>query len=356
MPKIKIEKEFPLSLGGSLPEIEIVYEEWGDPKAAPERTVMIMPALSASSHACSTGDDPTPGWWEAMIGPGGHIDTNEYRVLCASILGSPFGSTSPLTTDPRTGRPYGCDFPQITPADQARMHCWLLEHLGIPRIHCAIGASLGGMQTLQFAALCPKQLDRVVSIAATGKTTPGTVAYRRVGRLAIMMDPDYKNGRYEIGKGPMRGLAVARELGMITYRSRDEFNNRFEWKPRAPFSIHEPAFDVEGYLQHHGRRFTEAFDANCYLILSRCMDLMDLGAGQETYADGVLRIDCRVLIMGVDRDVLIPLSEQQHLAHLLENHGRDVEIEVLSSIYGHDAFLKDFDWFGPRIKAFLTKP
>lgn len=354
MPKITIQKEFPLVLGGSLPEVEIVWEEWGDPGLPGDRTVMIMPALSASSHARSGPDDPTPGWWEQMVGDGGYIDTRRYRVICAAILGSPFGSTSALSINPRTGEPYGCDFPQITPADQARCHAWLLDHLGIDRVRCVVGASLGGMQTLQFAALFPQRLERVVSISATGKTTPGTVALRRVGRSAIMNDPDYRGGRYE-GKGPARGLAIARELGTITYRSRDEFNQRFDWNPSGPTSIHSLPFEVEQYLEHQGKRFVDRFDANCYLILSRCMDLMDLGFGQATYAEGVLRMRCPLLILGVDRDMLIPLSEQQHLAHLLENHDREVHFEALASIYGHDAFLKEFEWFGPRIRSFIER-
>lgn len=354
MPTFTSRQGFSLVLGGVLPEVTVAFEEWGDPHRPPEETVLIMPALSASCHAASTSEDPTPGWWEGMVGPGRGIDTNRWRVLCASILGSPFGSTSPLSPEPKTGRPYGREFPQITPADQAKVHGLFLDHIGLPRVRAVVGSSLGGMQTLQFAAHFPDRLDRLISISATGKTTPGTVALRRVGRLAILNDPDFCDGRYEPGRGPSRGLAVARELGTITYRSRDEFNQRFQWDPVGPYTARSLTFEVEQYLSAHGQRFANRFDANCYLLLSRCMDLMDLGAGQRTYAEGVLRITGRSYIMGVDRDMLIPPSEQQHLAHLLESHGRRVKYEVVSSIYGHDAFLKDFDWFGPRIRDFLA--
>ncbi|MFG0315995.1 MAG: homoserine O-acetyltransferase [Planctomycetota bacterium JB042] len=355
MPKIKIEEEFRLDLGHALPELEIVWEEWGDENAPPERTIMVMPALSASCHARSSADDPEPGWWESMIGPGHGIDTDRFRVICASILGSPFGTTSPVSVDPRTGRKYGPHFPQITPADQANVHALLLDHLGLDKVHAVIGSSLGGMQALQFGALHPDRLDVLITIVSTGKTTPGTVALRRVGRLAILLDPDYRDGWYEPDRAPVRGLAIARELGTITYRSRDEFNQRFDWNPDKPRSYEDLAFEVEQYLAHQAKRFTHRFDANCYLVLSRCMDMMDLGAGQPTYADGVLRITAKTLILGVDRDMLIPASEQLHLAHLLENHGRECRHEILSSMYGHDAFLKEYDWFGPRIKRAIEE-
>jgi homoserine O-acetyltransferase len=352
---IHVDREFPLALGGALPELDITYEQWGNLNAPADRTVMVMPALSASSHARSRDDDPTPGWWESMIGPGRAIDTDHFRVVCGSILGAPFGTTSPISNNPRNGRPWGRDFPQITPADQARCHASLLDALGLDKLHAVVGSSLGGMQVLEFAAQFPSRTGRIVAISATGKTTPGTVALRRVGRLAIMNDPDYKEGRYEHGEGPHRGLAVARELGTICYRSRDEFNQRFNWapEPEGLYTAQSLLFEVERYLSYQGERFANRFDANCYLLLSRCMDLMDLGAGFRTYAEGVMRIVCPSYIIGVDRDMLIPPSEQQHLAHLLESHGRTVRLEILASIYGHDAFLKEPEWFAPRLREWL---
>lgn len=353
---VRIDDEFPLELGGSLPGVEITYEQWGDTDAPAERTILIMPALSASAHVTSSESDPTTGWWEEMVGPGRWIDTKRWRVVAGAILGAPFGTTSPVTENPQTGRPWGRDFPQITPADQARCHAVLLDHLGLDRVHAVVGSSLGGMQVLEFAAMYPDRVGRIVSISATGKTTPGTVALRRVGRCAITNDPDFAEGRYEPGKGPFRGLAVARELGTICYRSRDEFNQRFGWDPdpEGPFTPHHHTYEVEQYLAYQGERFAYIFDANCYLLLSRCMDLMDLGAGFRTYAEGVLRIRCPSMIIGVDRDMLIPPDEQQHLAQLLESHGRAVHFVILPSLYGHDAFLKEYDWFGPRLRDWLT--
>jgi homoserine O-acetyltransferase len=342
--KCCVKEEFKLELGGSLPELQIFYEQWG-PENGP--VVMIMPSLSSSSHARTSVSDPTPGWWEG-------IDTNKYRVICASILGSPFGTTSPVSINPLTGQKYGKNFPVITTSDQARVHKLLLDRLGITKLHGLVGASLGGMQVLKFASLFPDSVERIISISATGKTTPGTVALRRVQRAAIILDPKFQNGEYYPSPGPIDGLKIARELGTITYRSRDEFNERFDWNPQKNItSYYEPIFEVEKYLQAKGEKFTYVYDANCYLLLSRCMDMMDLGSGFPSYYDGVSRIKAKSFLIGVDRDMLIPVTEQQHLYFLLKELGRDVRFEVVSSLFGHDAFLKEHEWFNPRLKQFL---
>jgi homoserine O-acetyltransferase/O-succinyltransferase len=214
-----------------------------------------------------------------------------------------------------------------------------MDFLGIKKAHAVVGSSLGGMQVFKFAAQYPDALDRAVSIAATGKTTPGTVAFRRVQRVAIMSDPEFKNGNYSPGPGPVAGLRVARELGTITYRSRDEFNERFEWKPQPPYEWKNACFEVETYLNAQAQKFTNVYDANCYLTLSRCMDLMDLGHGFGNYAEGVARITSKMYIIGVDRDLLIPLEEQEHLFKLMQALGKPVRFEIMSSLFGHDVRL-----------------
>jgi homoserine O-acetyltransferase len=269
------------------------------------------------------------------------------------LIGSPYGSTSPLSTDTQTGRPYGPTFPQITPADLARGHKRLLDELGIRRVRAVVGASLGGMQVLQFAADYPDSLDRFLAISTTAKTTPHTVALRRIGRQAILNDPAYEGGWYDRGQGPRAGLKLAREIGTILYRSRDEFNARFSHAIVGKVGPADQTFEVESYLAAHGERFAPKFDANCYLLLSKCMDLMDLGHGQPSLEAGIKRIRAKGLVIGVDRDALTPLEEQRNLAEILRGAGRDVRLEVLSSIFGHDAFLKEFDWQTPRFRAFF---
>jgi homoserine O-acetyltransferase/O-succinyltransferase len=351
---IKIDREFPLVLGGSLPELVVRYEEYGERRGDGDNTLVIFPALSAHSHVASTPEDPTEGWWEEMVGPGKTFDTTKWHVVCASNLGSCFGTTGPLSTDPKTGRPYGRDFPQITPSDMVHAHAAVLDALGLKRVRAAIGASLGGMQVIQFAAEYPDRLDRFITISGTAKTTPHTVALRRIGRLAIVSDPEFKDGRYQTGEGPIAGLKIAREMGTIVYRSRDEFNQRFSWDPIGPLTASAKTFEVESYLAAQADKFSTRFDANCYLVLSRCMDLMDVGAGCRSLKDGLLRIKAKGLVVGVDRDALIPPEEQRAVFATLRAAEREVRFELLSSVFGHDAFLKEFEWQEERYVPFLA--
>jgi len=361
--------------GGRCDELSITWEQWGDPTLPDSRTVVVMPSFSNSSHAASNLQDPAPGWWEGMVGPGLAIDTNHFRVICGSNLGAPFGTTSPLTENPATGKPWGKDFPQITPADQARCQRRLHDHLGLGKVHAVVGSSLGGMVALQYASLYPDSVGRVVAIATTGKTTPGTVALRRVQRQAIVSDPDFAGGDYhERGIWPSSGMKVAREMGMVCYRSREEFDQRFDWNIETasiddslPLS-HQPVFAVERYMQFKAQQFAYSYDPNCYLLQSRAMDLMDLGRN-GSFAQGVLDIHAQALVIGVKQDQLIPCSEARHLADLLmarpeaEGEGSENEtwvnggamFEELDSWYGHDAFFIQHGWFGPRIRSFLER-
>jgi homoserine acetyltransferase len=217
-----------------------------------------------------------------------HVSVYVHVRVC-SPLGGPFGSSSPLTLDPRTGRRYKSSFPQITPADQARVQAALLDELGIDRVHAVVGGSMGGMQALCFAALYPSRWNRLVSLCSTGRTSPSTVAIRSVQRAIVEMDPAWNQGNYADGAGPLAGMGVARALGTTYYRSRPEFDARFDWQPRYPGSasvtLTNPIrFAVEGYLGHAARTFPLQYDANCWLLLSRCMDLMDMGRSAHTFS------------------------------------------------------------------------
>jgi len=365
---ITIDKEMPLVFGGKLPKLDINYAVYNH-KATHLPVVYIMPSMSHSAHVLrdtspedlkeenKEGDNtPTPiGWWEEVVGYGSKfgIDLNKFRVISASPLGGPYGSSSPCSLNPETpGELYRSHFPQITPADQARAHATLLDYLGIHKVHAVVGASMGGMQALEFAAQFPDRYDRFVSICSTGRTSPSTVALRSIQRSVVESDPNYLDGYYlQPYNGPFMGLGLARKIGTICYRSREEFDKRFEWAADENHS-----FEVERYLSHQASTFRERYDANSYLLLSRCMDLMDLGKGFSSYEEGVSRIppDKQGMLLPIKQDALIPASEMIHLGGLLGHNGVQVHVEKIDSTYGHDAFLKEHDQFNPRLSAFLA--
>ena len=240
--EVQLPSPFITTLGSKLNGVRILVESHGDPSLPPSRTVLVLPSFSHSSHVASNGDDQSPGWWQDMVGPGKPIDTRSWRVLCPSVLGSPFCPTRPATPDADTGKPLRSRFPQLTPTDLARAHRATLEVMGvagsgIPALHAVVGASLGGMQAVQYASLYGGGnggVKRLVAVAATGRTTPYTVCIRRQQRRAILADPGYAGGEYGAagsGDGPWEGLRQARELGTLFYRSRGEFDSRFNWEP-----------------------------------------------------------------------------------------------------------------------------
>jgi homoserine O-acetyltransferase len=473
----------------------------GDPSLPAERTVVVMPSFSHSAHVASNRDDPSPGWWQQVVGPGRAINTNHFRVLCLSVLGSHYSPTNPAAPrrvagaagdgGPPAGRAWRAAFPQLTPTDLARCHRLALDALGVTRpLHAVVGASLGGMQALQFASLFPGDVRRLVAVACTGRTTPFTVALRRMQRRAILADPHFRGGDYAddaAGRGPWEGLKQARELGTIFYRSREEFDARFAWAaggegagaspaasaPQAPdmaTSIgadggggshsgqggrghghstgraarghhtadigngagagggHGPSsqgvghgagrlgpftsldsWEVESYLAYSGRKFAaRRYDPNAYLLLSRAMDLMDLGDGaapgrgngadagagpgpgakeppaapRRSYAEGAALIasrGCRSLLVGVSQDALIPAQELSVLADTINAAAQaqaEAQVEAqtapsasaahpaggpaarfvaLDSPYGHDAFLLEPEALGALIRSHLEE-
>ncbi|RLN48518.1 hypothetical protein BBJ28_00016420 [Nothophytophthora sp. Chile5] len=353
-----LNEEFPLECGGSLPEIRVEWEQWGDCSLPGDRTILVLPSFSHSSHAASNRDDPRPGWWENMIGPGKAINTSYFRVICPSVLGSPFGATSPLSVNPLTGEKYKASFPQLTPADMARCHAKILDDLGIENVHTVIGASMGGIQALEFAAQFPDRLNRLVGLACTHQTTPGTVAFRRVQRRAILADPAYNDGNYIPGV-PLEGMKVARELGMTCYRSREEFDARFDWNPTGPMHFKSATFEVESYMDYQANKFARLYDPNCYLLLSKAMDLTNLGRGSMNLADGTSRISCDSLVIGIKQDLLIPIQEQRNLVNILQSYGRDSQLVEVDSKFGHDSMFHgqmQLDVFSPLVREYIEEP
>jgi homoserine O-acetyltransferase len=343
--------------GGVLPEVTVAYETWGALAPDAGNAVLIHTGLSASSHARSHPDNPKPGWWEDFIGPGLAVDTDHFFVLCTNVLGGCYGSTGPSSINPRTGEPHATDFPIVTVADMVRAQMLLLDHLGIERLHASVGASLGGMQSLQIAALAPARVGRVVSISAAGFSHPLSIAMRFVQRQAVMNDADWREGRYYGVSFPHRGLKVARQMGTITYRSGPEWEERFGRQREdddGPPRLAED-FLVETYLEYQGEKFCRQYDPNSYLYVSKAMDLFDLGAGQPSYQAGVARIRCPTLVVGVRSDLLFPSWQQRDLAVRLREAGTEVTHVELDAPWGHDTFLIDREGVGGPIKRHLER-
>ena len=347
-------QEFRCEWGGVLPELSLAYESWGELKADGSNAVLLQTGLSASSHARSHEENPHPGWWEEFIGPGKALDTDRFFVVCSNLLGGCYGSTGPSSIDPRTGEPYGPDFPLLTVADMVRAQFLLLDHLGVGQLHAAVGASLGGMQSLQSAALESERVKRCVSISACAQSHPMSVAMRYVQRQAVLTDPAWAEGRYYGQSFPHVGLKLAREIGTITYRSGPEWEERFGRKRSSDGVPRYGAdFEVEGYLDYQGEKFCLMYDPNSYLVISKAMDLFDLGYEQPSYEQGVSRVRCPSLVIGVVSDLLFPCWQQREIATILERAKLPVEYVEIDAPYGHDTFLIEVEAVGGPVKRFL---
>lgn len=356
---VRLPEPLTMRHGGVLPQVDVAYETWGALAPARDNVVLVVTGLSPGAHARSSIADPSPGWWEEMVGPGQAIDTDRFHVVCVNSLGSCHGSTGPASPDPRTGQPYRMEFPVLTIEDIANAARQALHALGLPQLKAVVGPSLGGMTALAYALLFPDEVENLVTISSATRATPFAIAIRSLQREAIRSDPEWRDGLYAPGAGPRTGLRLARKLGLITYRSAREWRERFgrervEYRdPEAgPFA---PEFEIESYLEAHARKFVGSFDANCYLYLSRSMDLFDVAEHGGSVEAGLSRIRARrTLVIGVETDFLFPLDQQQEIADQLRALGRDVRFEALASIQGHDSFLVDMDRFCPVIADFMA--
>ncbi len=346
--------------GGVLPEVTLAYECWGELSPAADNAVLIFTGLSPSAHAASSPADPSPGWWEYMIGPGKAIDTDRFFVVCANSLGGCYGSTGPGSIDPRSGRKYGADFPDLTVEDIASSGYYLMRELGVEKLHAAIGSSMGGMSSIAYGMRYPGELSYLISISAATRALPLTIALRSLQREIIRSDPDWNGGQYSDERKPLVGMSLARKLGLVSYRAADEWNTKFdrsrlppEKRESRPFA-HE--FEIENYLEYNAQKFIHSFDPNSYLYLSRAMDWFDIGEHGDSVADGLARLDVeRALVIGVTTDILFPLRQQREIATLMRDTGTDVEFVEIDSVNGHDAFLIDDAQFSPVVGKFLAE-
>ena len=325
---IELIPRFRLESGETLEQVPVAYRSWGRLAPDGKNAVVVCHAL--------TGNADVERWWPRLLGPGRALDTERHFIVCANVLGSPYGTASPLTIDPAIGRPYGPDFPVPTIRDTVALHRLLLERLGVRRVEFVIGGSMGGMQALEWA-FHDDFVRGIVPIGVGGRHSAWCIGWSEAQRQAIFADPEWRDGRYETGRGPARGLAIARMIAMISYRSFASFAPRFGREQVDAGGVMR--YSVETYLAHQGNKLVQRFDANCYVKLTQSMDTHDVARGRGEYFDVLASIPQPTLVIGIDTDILYPLDEQRELAAHIPN----ARLAVLESQHGHDAFLIEED-------------
>jgi homoserine O-acetyltransferase len=353
---------FQLESGATLSPVTLAYETYGQLNDQGSNAVLIVHALSGSAHAAGYHhpDDPKPGWWDDCVGPGKAFDTNKVFVICSNVLGSCYGSSGPSTIDPRTGRPYGLNFPVVTIGDMVRAQRRLIEHLGVNKLLAVAGGSMGGMQVLEWAVRYPEMVHGIIPIASTTHHSPMLIALSEVGRQAIYADPAWNKGDYYGSeKKPDAGLAVARMVGHITYLSDESMHQKFgrRLQDREKFGYEfQTEFAVESYLKHQGHNFTRRFDANSYLYVTKAMDYFDLSAPTGSLAASFLNAaNLKYLVISFTSDWLYPTYHSKELVRALHAVGADVTYLDIQSTWGHDAFLLEVDTMTKLLGSFLDR-
>jgi homoserine O-acetyltransferase len=349
-----------LDAGRTLAPWTCAYMTYGTLNAQRSNAVLICHALTLDQFVI--GENPVtgrPGWWASMVGSGKPIDTDRFYVICANVLGGCMGSSGPAETDPATGKPYGLDFPLITVRDMVRAQAALLDALGIERLLCVTGGSMGGMQVLQWAASYPKRVVSAMPMATAARHSAQNIAFHEVGRQAIMADPDWRGGRYAaFGTQPSKGLAVARMAAHITYLSEAVLQRKFgrTLQDRAEISFaFAPDFQVESYLHHQGTSFVDRFDANAYLYITRAMDYFDLAADYGgVLAEAFRGARTRFCLISFTSDWLFPTVENKRIAHALNAAAATVSFVEIETDRGHDAFLLDEPEMFATVRGFLN--
>ncbi len=332
----------PLEQGGELPDVTLAYESWGTLNAAGTNAVLVLHALTGDSHVVGGVEPghPTPGWWPGLIGPGCPIDTDEWFVVAPNVLGGCQGSTGPTSEHPEGGA-WASRFPQLTIRDQVQAEIALADHLGVSSWAAVIGGSMGGMRVLEWAIMQPDRVRGIAPLAVSATATADQIAMQSLQLHAIQDDPDWQGGdylRHPTGPQPDTGLALARRIAHWSYRSEEEFNIRFDRRYQGDEDpLQGGRFAVESYLDHHGTKLVDRFDAATYVLLTRAMNSHDVGRDRGGAVEALRTVDAEVAVAGVDSDRLYPLAEQHKLAHLLRVPGD--RATVIRSPHGHDGFL-----------------
>jgi len=353
-------EELALECGRKLGPVEVAYETYGTLNESRTNAVLICHALTGDAHVAGYHheDDRKPGWWEVMVGPGKGIDTDQYFVICSNILGGCRGTTGPSSINPATGRRWGLQFPVITIEDMVKVQKRLVEHLGIDKLLCVVGGSMGGMQVLEWTVRYPDSIVSAIPVATTARLNAQSIAFDAVGRGAILADPNFANGQYHEGPPPDRGLAIARMVGHITYLSEQGMHEKFGRELRHADCYKydfTSEFSVETYLDHQGRAFVERFDANSYLYITKAVDYYDLAARHRSLDEAFKNTHAAFLVISFSSDWLFTPSQSRQIVDALLAGGKDVSYSEVNSPYGHDAFLLEPEVLGRLIGGFLAR-
>jgi homoserine O-acetyltransferase len=351
---MRFETPLHLQSGASIRGYSLSYETYGTLNAAKSNAVLVCHALNASHHVAGVyADQPKNlGWWDNMIGPGKSLDTDQFFVIGVNNLGSCFGSTGPMHVNPDTGRVYGADFPVVTVEDWVNAQARLLDALGIEQLAAVMGGSLGGMQALSWTLQYPERVKHAVVVASAPNLNAENIAFNEVARRAIVTDPDFHNGNFVAqGVVPKRGLRIARMIGHITYLSDDVMNEKFGRELREAvthnatgykYSTQEVEFQIESYLRYQGDKFSEYFDANTYLLITRALDYFDPArAFGGDLSQALARATCKFLLVSFSTDWRFSPARSREMVKALLDNRRDVSYAEIDAPHGHDAFLLD---------------
>ncbi len=351
----------PLRSGARLEGFTLAYETYGQLNAERTNAIMICHALSGDAHVAGYfTDDPAekPGWWDEAVGPGKMFDTDRYFVICSNVIGGCQGSTGPSSLAP-DGRPYALRFPVLTVADMVRAQTHLLEFLNIPTLFAVAGGSMGGMQALQWAVDYPERVRNVLFIAATPVSSTQNIAFNELGRQAIYADPRWNRGDYyDSADRPDGGLAVARMIGHITYMCEDSLNHKFgrQFHGHDGYGFtFETDFEVESYFRYQGQKFTQRFDANSYLYITKALDYFDIADGYGSLSAALERLRAETLVVSFSSDWLYTAEQALDLVTVLEQIGKEVEYHLIQANFGHDSFLVEVELMTRLIGGYLDR-
>ena len=354
------DEPFTFESGRTIPGFTLRYETYGRLNAAGDNAILVCHALSGDHHCAGfhSLSDRKVGWWNNIIGPGKALDTNRYFVLGCNVLGGCQGSTGPLSVDPETGQPYGINFPIVSIRDMVRTQERWLRAIGVTQLAGVIGGSMGGMQVLEWGITFPGFVRKLLAMATTARESAQAIAFNEVGRQAILQDPDWNEGNYASGEGPRVGLAIARMMAHITYLSDASMARKFGRRTVANSKESTGAFDVqfevESYLRYQGKSFTNRFDANSYLYITRALDQFDLAAGPGSLEAAFQPVTADALVVGFTSDWLFPPNQNRAIVTALLRAGKQASYAELTTDLGHDSFLLESPELYALVRDFLA--